>query len=312
MSGIPFTVVAGYLGSGKTTAIIEYLLRPGVEPTAVIVNDFGELAVDAALLPDTDGMVSFSNGCICCEATDGLGPALTRIRRLGPARVLLEASGVADPGPLAGWAGSPGYTPGGVVVCADASTLVERLANRWVGDTVARQLAAAGTVLLTHADLAGAATLSGATARVRLLAPTARLLTRPGAGLADAVLPGTAGEPREPAPVGEHARHRSWLLSCSRPLPREQLEHALRSTSASVHRIKGFVRLAPEEPTELVQVAGERVRITAHPGADDPLPAGRTGLLTVTGLAGQAPGLDALNSLGFTTTPSAPAARPSA
>ncbi|QSG02986.1 CobW family GTP-binding protein [Natranaeroarchaeum sulfidigenes] len=102
---IPVTVVCGYLGAGKTTLINHLLSNPGDHDIAVIVNDMGEVNVDADLLTresDEEGVVDLSNGCICCELGDDLA---TETERLAESRefdvLVVEASGISEPIPIA-------------------------------------------------------------------------------------------------------------------------------------------------------------------------------------------------------------------
>ena len=103
---VPVTVVSGSLGAGKTTLVNHVLTnREGFE-VAVIVNDMGEVNVDADLLSrqdeTDDGIVDLSNGCICCELRDDL---LTEATRLAESRefeyLLVESSGISEPIPVA-------------------------------------------------------------------------------------------------------------------------------------------------------------------------------------------------------------------
>src|SRR2546421_10093231 len=105
---IPVTVVTGFLGAGKTTLIRELLARPEGANTAVVVNEFGEIGIDHALLrSSSDTTVLLGNGCLCCAVRTDLQESLRTLfaergRGAVPSfeRVIIETSGLADPGPV--------------------------------------------------------------------------------------------------------------------------------------------------------------------------------------------------------------------
>ena len=149
------SIVGGYLGAGKSTVVNRLLA--GVLPgrTAVVVNDFGAVNIDASLISSrSEDTIELTNGCICCQITDDVQRTMTALaRRSDLDHVVCEVSGVGDPGQLASWRRFPGFTAGPVLVCADATAIRRLLRDEFVGDTVARQLAAAETVLVTKTDL---------------------------------------------------------------------------------------------------------------------------------------------------------------
>lgn len=102
---IPVTVVSGYLGAGKTTLINHLLSNPGDRKIAVIVNDMGEVNVDADLIAregDEEGVIDLSNGCICCELGDDLAAEAKQLAERREFDVLVvEASGISEPIPIA-------------------------------------------------------------------------------------------------------------------------------------------------------------------------------------------------------------------
>ena len=103
---VPFTLLGGYLGAGKTT-LVNRLLATTDRRLVVLVNDVGAINVDVALIASHDGeTLTLSNGCVCCAIADDLGPALERVRELAagpnpPEQVIMELSGVAEPARVA-------------------------------------------------------------------------------------------------------------------------------------------------------------------------------------------------------------------
>src|SRR5213082_3988185 len=105
---IPVTVVTGFLGAGKTTLIRELLAKPEGANTAVVVNEFGEVGIDDALLrASSDATVLLGNGCLCCTVRTDLQESLRTLfadrgRGAVPSfeRVIIETSGLADPAPV--------------------------------------------------------------------------------------------------------------------------------------------------------------------------------------------------------------------
>lgn len=96
----PVHIIGGFLGTGKTTALrAELAQRQGRERCAIIVNDFGEAAIDAVALGDTGAQITnIPGGCVCCTAPAGLAQALTALLdAVQPDRIFIEPSGLARP-----------------------------------------------------------------------------------------------------------------------------------------------------------------------------------------------------------------------
>jgi G3E family GTPase len=98
---VPVTVVAGFLGSGKTTLVNRILAGGHGLKVAVLVNDFGSVSIDARLIVDRDATtITLDNGCVCCSISADLVSQLTGLLEgpSPPEHVLVETSGVSDPG----------------------------------------------------------------------------------------------------------------------------------------------------------------------------------------------------------------------
>ncbi|HEY0275895.1 MAG TPA: GTP-binding protein, partial [Paenirhodobacter sp.] len=104
---IPLTLLTGFLGSGKTTVLNRLLRDPALARTAVIVNEFGEIGLDHALIvATTETMVLLQSGCMCCTVRGDLLDTLIDLAARRDAgevafdRVVIETTGLADPAPI--------------------------------------------------------------------------------------------------------------------------------------------------------------------------------------------------------------------
>jgi len=203
---MPVTVIGGYLGAGKTTLVNHLLRHAGGRRLAVLVNDFGALPIDADLIEADDGEVlSLAGGCICCSFGSDLMDALMKLpaRRPRPDQVLVEASGVALPGAVAAsLALLSEVALDAVVVLADAETVRAHAADRYLADTIARQLRAADLVILNKLDLVAPQAQAALHAWLETMAPGAKLLDARRAQLPLEAVLGVELGARGGAPVG--------------------------------------------------------------------------------------------------------------
>ena len=140
--------------------MVNRMLAAATERIAVIVNDVGEINIDAALLSsgeadDGDDIVELTNGCICCKVGDDLYATLADLARRDPApeRVIVEASGVAEPRQAAGFLGHPRFTVDAVISLAAAGGFEHRSSGPPYGSLMRAQLSGADLVVVTKLDL---------------------------------------------------------------------------------------------------------------------------------------------------------------
>jgi G3E family GTPase len=182
---IPVTVITGFLGAGKTTLLRRFLKLPEGQGTAVIVNEFGAVGIDDALVRDSaDETVLLGNGCLCCITRTDLQVALRRLvfdRERGTvppfARVVIETSGLADPAPIL-QTFSTDRALGGEFHIDVVLAVVDAVNGDATLDDAAearKQIILADRIVVSKTDLATSATAEALTRRLQRLNPRATI-----------------------------------------------------------------------------------------------------------------------------------------
>lgn len=275
----PVAVVTGFLGSGKTTLLSRLLAHPELRDTAVIVNELGEVAIDHHLLRRVDeSTVLLANGCVCCAIRDDLAGELRELlgrRERGEVpqfgRVVVETTGLADPGPILSTLLSEPvvkhhYAPETVITTVDA---VHGLAQLERDDESVRQAAAADCLVVTKGDVADPEQTAELERRLRRLNPAAPVLRVSFGEVEPAALldGGVERDPREAVPAVRGDAHEpvsSYCLLLDEPLDWTAfgtwLTMLLASRGEQVLRVKGLLDVGAPGPVVL-----DAVQHVVHP-----------------------------------------------
>ncbi|VVD87705.1 cobalamin biosynthesis protein CobW [Pandoraea fibrosis] len=280
---IPMIVLGGYLGAGKTTLVNALLRNADGLRVTVLVNDFGSINVDASLIRERgDDVIGLENGCVCCTIGGRLVETLIALgeRAERPDLLVIEASGVSDPMRIAqvGML-DRAFRLHGIVVAVDVETIDAVLDDRYVGDIVQRQIAAASTLVLTKTDLVDEAMVATVRHRLASLGATQIVVTAThGVVPPEILFPDVVDEAGEPVAVpgllsphsmrpASHALPRglrSFTVEACGVIDRARLKAALAMFPEKLLRAKGFVSLRAGQISEL-HVVGRRSMFTRRP-----------------------------------------------
>jgi G3E family GTPase len=267
---VPMTFLAGYLGAGKTTLLNE-LLAVTDRPIAVLVNDVGEVNIDAALIRRRNAdTIELTDGCVCCSLSDGFAAAIDglRARPEPPDHVVVELSGVAEPARVVPWSRSAGFRLDGVVTLVDPLNVGERLADPLTTRTVTTQITDADLVVVTKLDLVDDAAATSVERVVADLSPDAPIIRADRAAAAALLRVGgrrsrTTGLPQPTL----FDSHETATISLPRPTDETELDAILDTLPANVVRAKGIAE-DHNGSRLLVEVVGRRRSITPLPSPE--------------------------------------------
>jgi G3E family GTPase len=274
---IPVTVVTGFLGAGKTTLIRRFLSSPEGRGTAVIVNEFGAVGIDDALLRDSaDQTVLLGNGCVCCITRSDLQLALRQLlidreRGVVPpfARAVIETSGLADPAPIL-QTFSTDRALGGefhIDVMLAVVDAVNGEASLNAAVEARKQVILADRVVISKSDLAAAGDVERLMQRLRKLNPRAAIDVAIGGALAAErfTAPATAQHAGFVAEAEHSDGIASFVLTWREPLEWLVFARAMETLTAlrgaDLLRVKGLLNVAGCRGPVVVQY----VQHLAHP-----------------------------------------------
>lgn len=267
---IPFTLITGFLGAGKTTLINRLLAGQHGLRLAVLVNDFGAINIDKSLIRSRDSeTLSLTNGCACCSIAGGLTRTLLRLTEgdQRPDAILLEASGVAEPNAIAHIAlSNPSLRLDSVVVVLDAETVRGHAEHGHYGCTVTRQIVAADVAILNKRDLISEEESKDLKAWLCEKNPRCRVIESVQANVtADAVLgltlPASSLPPiDEPNYLSDHVcNFQSWTITHDKPWDARKLLAIIPQLPAGIIRAKGLLWLSDDpECRHVFQLVGDR------------------------------------------------------
>jgi len=274
---VPVTVMTGFLGAGKTTLIRRFLESPEGQGTAVIVNEFGAVGIDDALVRDSaEQTVLLGNGCVCCITRSDLQLALRQLlidreRGLVPgfARIVIETSGLADPAPIL-QTFSTDRALGGefhIDVLLAAVDAVNGEANLKTTAEARKQVILADRLVISKSDLAGAAEVKLLIRHLQELNPRAAIDVAV-AGALDPdqfIAPATAERSSFIAEAEHSDGISSFVLEWQKPMQWPAFTRAMETLIAlrggDLLRVKGILNVAGCQGPVVVQY----VQHLAHP-----------------------------------------------
>lgn len=273
---VPVTIIGGFLGSGKTTLLNRVLRGSHGRRVAVVVNELGEIGLDAELIEGGESFVELDNGCLCCALNEDLVITMGELgRRPDLDHVLIETTGVADPLPIGHGVTRPElhdrFRLDALVTTVDCINLEESMTR---AEEPTLQIRRADVVILTKLDLASEADAARIEALVHELNPHARILR----GDDDATLGilldlAVERDLPEMTDADRHRHHDFQTLSVDvgeGSTIRLAFEEFLEFLPGEVYRSKGIVRIDGEPGRLVFHTVGGRVDLWHEPEEGGP------------------------------------------
>lgn len=242
---IPLTIITGPLGSGKTT-LLRHVVSEATKKIAILMNEFGEIAIDSKILEGKDvRIVELDGGCVCCSLLGEFEAAVKEVLdRVRPEILLVETTGVAEPDALIFDVEEKldRVRLDGVVAVVDADGLT---AYPQLGRTTRRQIEEADLILLNKVDLVSPEALAKVKEALSAINPAAPILpTRRGKVDPDLLFGMTRDRKVLPPGHSHQPEFESLSYASAATLDRSCFEKFAAYLKESVYRAKGFVRLS--------------------------------------------------------------------
>ena len=241
----PITLITGPLGSGKTT-LLRHILAAQPEKIAIVMNEFGEIAIDTKVIEGKNVRIAeLGGGCVCCSLLGEFEAAVNEIiEKISPERIVVETTGLAEPEALVFniQEALPQCWLDGVVSVIDADMLV-RFPE--LGHTTRLQIEGADILLLNKVDLVEPGQIEPLEAKLRKINPTAAIVRTERCRIDPELLFGIEREKKIARLEHRHqAEFESFAFTSSKIFSRDCFEGFASGLPAGVVRAKGFIRFA--------------------------------------------------------------------
>ena len=240
---VPLVIITGYLGSGKTTLLRSLLSRSKGRRMAVLMNEFGEIGVDSAVVKGQNvDMVELAGGCVCCSLSGELEAGLKEVvERVKPEMVILETTGVAEPDAIVDLidADFDGVRIDSVIAVVDADALVR---SPSIGHTGRVQVEMADVILLNKVDLVDKENADAIEKRVSQINGRAQVYKTVRCDVDWGVLLGMYKPKAVRHKDDEHIEVSQFVLNV-KEMDKKKFEELVSSLPSAVYRSKGFVTL---------------------------------------------------------------------